>query len=441
MGYSSNPLQVFVNGALYCGGVIAIVLMYAWRQPRRSNFALRVTLCCIGVEVLAALFSALAAYAVPITSGWYIIVQILRFIAIFSFSGITVKICFRCGLWEVLFFMTIGYCTQHISARAGGIFSDFIVTGMPWQLRSFVGKFFNALIYFLFWFFYARKRLREATISIADKAQLMAAICVVGVSIIYSSYATSFANGVIVLGDEVRGKQLLLFVYIMTAIIAVLAFMLSVNSNKLKYYTEETQALTRFLDDRKARYEQDKLNVERINMRLHDLKHYIGSLSEEDFVSRKQEILEHIGKYDSGFNSGNDALDTLFTNKSIQCAEKGIRFNGMIAGVRFPDIPAFELYTIFCNAIDNAMEAVERLPEEKRIISVTARNADENKTAILIENYFEGEIRFAGGLPQSDQKGDLHGVGVKSMKMLAEKYGGSFRVNVYGESFSLEIAL
>ena len=113
----------------------------------------------------------------------------------------------------------------------------------------------------------------------------------------------------------------------------------------------------------------------------------------------------------------------------------------MIAGVRFPDIPAFELYTIFCNAIDNAMEAVERLPEEKRIISVTARNADENKTAILIENYFEGEIRFAGGLPQSDQKGDLHGVGVKSMKMLAEKYGGSFRVNVYGEIFSLEITL
>ena len=60
--------------------------------------------------------------------------------------------------------------------------------------------------------------------------------------------------------------------------------------------------------------------------------------------------------------------------------------------------------------------------------------------SVHLENYFSGAIRFAGGLPEttkSDKR--FHGFGMKSVRMIAEKYGGNVTVRTDGGLFLLDI--
>ena len=60
----------------------------------------------------------------------------------------------------------------------------------------------------------------------------------------------------------------------------------------------------------------------------------------------------------------------------------------------------------------------------------------------FIDNYFDGELEFRNGFPvtSKDDKG-YHGYGVKSMQMIAKKYGGDIRISVNNHTFSLQIML
>ena len=82
------------------------------------------------------------------------------------------------------------------------------------------------------------------------------------------------------------------------------------------------------------------------------------------------------------------------------------------------------------------------LPPEKRVIKLSV-TAVGNLVSVSIRNYYEGPPpRFVGGLPQTT-KGDnaYHGFGVKSIKKIAESYGGSFSVMVKENQFVISILM
>ena len=102
-----------------------------------------------------------------------------------------------------------------------------------------------------------------------------------------------------------------------------------------------------------------------------------------------------------------------------------------------------DLYSFFGNALDNAIEAVERLddPERRSIGLVVRRTGD--MVSVHVENYFDGQVSFDGeGLPQTRKADEAnHGFGVRSMRMIAEGLGGSLNCNASGDVFSLDALL
>lgn len=416
--------------------------MFAWGQRRRSKFVLRLIISAAAAAGINLLFDCLIFLLIPTeNTTWF---YILKFLCGAVTSCAAVAVCFKVGIWETLYFGVIGYCVQHLSTRLFDIFQDFFLADVFWPWRFVISLVYYTAVYGVLWKAYISKRFNESTLAIHNKVQLILSVCVVGISMVYNTLGITYATGAIMFlqnngANPIVGYQMLIFVYVMTALVALLAFALSVTSNSKFYYSKEKDMLDKLLGDRRARYEQDKLSVELLNMRLHDLKHYIGSLDEKSFKQQKEGIISYIEQYDNGYNTGNDALDTLFTNKAVLCRSKNIKFNAMIGGADFGNIPKFELYAVFCNAIDNAVEAVETLPQEKRVINIIAQPSDGGKTAVIIENYFSGELRMHGDMPLSDKKGDLHGVGVKSMKLLMEKYGGEIAIDSCDGIFSLKL--
>ena len=90
--------------------------------------------------------------------------------------------------------------------------------------------------------------------------------------------------------------------------------------------------------------------------------------------------------YESYYQTGNETLNVLLRDKARIAREKSIDFSAI---VHFEDgkfLEPLDISTIFGNALDNAIEASEKLPPDRRMITVkTSRVGD--GLMILVENY------------------------------------------------------
>ena len=123
--------------------------------------------------------------------------------------------------------------------------------------------------------------------------------------------------------------------------------------------------------------------------------------------------------------TGNDTLDTLLTQKSLVCEANKIQLTVMLDGGALSFMSVQEINSFFGNAIDNAVEYLSAVDEDKRFIRISSSRSGSIFT-IRIENYCETDVRFRkNGLPETTKEDNgYHGFGTKSIKNIAVKYGG-----------------
>lgn len=190
----------------------------------------------------------------------------------------------------------------------------------------------------------------------------------------------------------------------------------------------------------KAQFESIKANMDVINMKCHDLKHILGKiegkLTEEEAVS----LRDAIEFYDSNIRTGNEVLDVVLCEKAMTCQKNHISFSCMADGTKLDFLSPVQIYSLFGNIIDNAVEAVKQLADSAdRVISLTCR---QEGGALVIEesNYFAGELSVKDGMPTtSKQDASRHGFGTKSIKYIAEQYGGVMDIKIVENMFFLTI--
>lgn len=197
--------------------------------------------------------------------------------------------------------------------------------------------------------------------------------------------------------------------------------------------------------EKEQQYLFSKENVDLINQKCHDLKRQIRALQMVHGEERERlfkETEEAVQFYDAHVKTGNDVLDTILTEKSFVCARQGIRFSCNVHAEKMDMIDVIDFYTMISNGLDNAIECVSKYEDdEKKVINVAALERG-SMLHIFVDNYFDGELEFRNGFPvtSKDDKG-YHGYGVKSMQMIAKKYGGDIRISVQNHTFSLQIML
>ena len=93
------------------------------------------------------------------------------------------------------------------------------------------------------------------------------------------------------------------------------------------------------------------------------------------------------------------------------------------------------VYSLFNNALGNALEAVRKLPDpEKKIIDLRLAKAG-SFAEITVTNYFDGTLPEGSATTKSDKV--HHGLGMKSMIYTAGLYGGTLETQADGEVFEL----
>ena len=135
-------------------------------------------------------------------------------------------------------------------------------------------------------------------------------------------------------------------------------------------------------------------------------------------------------------------LDVILAEKSLYCERNGIVLTAIADGAKLRFMGQFDLYSLFENAVSNAIEAVNKAQEvEKRFIRLRV-DAPAGMVCIHVENYCPEKPVFVGGLPKTTKHDkNYHGFGVRSMQMIAEKYGGGLSARVEWDIFNLDIAI
>lgn len=251
------------------------------------------------------------------------------------------------------------------------------------------------------------------------------------------------------IGGDAEGRTLLDYIlYFSTGMAGLVALLIFLFQYAIYHTTElrHESALLQVLSEQKSRqFDTISANIDYINHKSHDLKHQIDALEYAEGSRRGalvREVRNALNLYDSTANTGNDALDTLITERNFFCARNGIRMTCSLAGCDWDAIDVVDLYTILGNALDNACDYVMRFDNpDKRVISVSARQKG-NLIVLSIDNYFEETLDMADGLPKTTKPDTFsHGLGLKSIRNIAHRYGGDILVTAKPPIFTLQISL
>ena len=193
-------------------------------------------------------------------------------------------------------------------------------------------------------------------------------------------------------------------------------------------------------------YQLAKENITLINQKSHDLKHHIRALRKAD----REEIDKYLDEmedavliYDAIVKTGNEVFDTILTEKSLYCKDRGIQVSCVADGSQMDFINTVDLYTLLGNAMDNAIEAVEKFKDvEKRQIDVMIYR-QQNFLVMNIINPILGALVYDDEeLPVTTKEDKrLHGFGLRSMWYIVKKYDGFLNINEEDGCFSLKILM
>jgi len=197
----------------------------------------------------------------------------------------------------------------------------------------------------------------------------------------------------------------------------------------------------RILSEQKHQYELLKQNMDIINIKCHDLKNQIHDVNGEATIEKSEldEIDGAVKIYQSIAKTGNEALDVVLTEKSLMCDKNKINLTYIIDGEKLGFMKPSDIYSLFGNAIDNAIEAVMPLEEENRNISIIVKKQS-GFISVHIENCCAVIPEFKNGLPVTTKEDtENHGFGMMSISSIVDKYRGTMSVEANGKKFSLDI--
>lgn len=207
-------------------------------------------------------------------------------------------------------------------------------------------------------------------------------------------------------------------------------FLYSKNVSCLREQEQRDQIQIAQLKQQFTYYQDKRKDEERVRALYHDLKNHLLVLESRQNTEETRQMAEslrsQIAGYENYVHTGNEFLDIILKDKAVKAREKQIDFSAMVdwGGIDF--VEPLDISTIFGNAIDNAMEACEKLAEDQRLITVKAESV-RDMLLITIENSTLSEVQPIEGTTKQDPF--LHGFGISNIKNAVEKYGGqcSFR--------------
>lgn len=441
--YARVMLEFLLELLVFCA-------LMTLRLRRASKFPLRVGAGLIALAAVA--FGVTFFYQAFGDTVWG---RILVYLALFALVTLCARLAFDEPYPIVLFCCSYAYAAQNLVYK---LFLFFWSIGEQWRIYDGWGdnfELFYRLFYYSFfaaaavaaYFLFIRSLTHRLSYRQLNFRTFAVSVIVLCITVILCSIDDIYFAKL----SDYRENRYDNFNYFMlsqtghafSVVCCAIVMLLISRTVEQRELQQEVSYLQYEIRQREQQYEISKDTIDLINVKCHDIKYKLESLLRtrgELNAEAVSDLYESIAIYDSKISTGNDLLDVLLTEKSLYCEQNGITFSCLVQGERLSFLDRGDLYCLFGNIIDNALEAVKALPKrEQRVINLVVKSKND-LIMVQEENYFGGTLTFRDGLPvttKSDKH--YHGFGTRSIRMIAHKYGGELTTYVTGDVFHLNI--
>lgn len=155
-------------------------------------------------------------------------------------------------------------------------------------------------------------------------------------------------------------------------------------------------------------------------------------------MERYQEQIQDIRLAEEIIYSANPVVNAILKVKSIKAKEKEIPMQVTTLLPQRVSVDIGDMGVLYGNLLDNAIEAAMAVEQEKRYVHVESK-FQEGRLLLSIKN---SKPSGTSSYQQTSKKDKIkHGRGIRSVRKVAEKYGGELMLKDQGEHFEAVLLL
>ena len=402
----------------------------AFSLDKRRMYPLRLILSTIAFGALSFLFPLIQFRS--FWGNW--VYAVLMYVVLLVFATLSVAVCVKAKWIKCTFCGVGGYAAHHLAGTVSTILINLFLhggSGSVFGIGDILLHMLSVLLVYgaMLLLFYGKKNLQIPM----DRRQVVILSALVVLLNIVISSLDMLSD---VSGNEVINSTIPDLYNCITGFLAVFILFGILEMGHLE---REVEIINNLYRENMRQYEVSKATMES----LHDLRHRINALmaSKAGLTEEEtQEISDKIFLFDSRVKTGNETLDIILAEKKMLCYQYDIEFDCMVDGSRLTFMNVYDLYSLFGNALSNAIEAVCRQKEGKpRLIFLSVRGG-EGFVSVHLENTFDGQINLVNDIPVTNKEDrNAHGFGLKSMERIVKQYGGTITFTVKDELFHLDM--
>ena len=197
----------------------------------------------------------------------------------------------------------------------------------------------------------------------------------------------------------------------------------------------------------KQHYEHMLLQYEELRKFRHDVKNHMLALNSMCTSEDNSQIKKYLSQLTNEVSSkkpveytGNRELDAVIAPFVLEAESKNIKvqFKGRVSDNVAIDM--FDMCTIISNLLNNAIEACEKIQEDKRIIGFEIAGYN-SQIFISVSNSYDMESIINQKQKFITTKEDKlnHGIGLENVRRTVKKYDGDMRISQENERFIVSI--
>ena len=243
-----------------------------------------------------------------------------------------------------------------------------------------------------------------------------------------------------------RILQIYIVVSIVLLIILTLFYaiflMMALSLNKNARLQQENH----FLSLQQARYENLCSAIEEARQARHDIRHHflqLSSLAEKGDLEKIKEYLSNANSKIPDYNlhfCENQAADSVISHYAALAKRENIPFRAKADLPAHISIDQIDMCLVLSNLLENALEASLKAKSSNRRIHAEVYLHHKHLLLIQVENTFEGKIQEKNHIFQSSKRPG-NGVGIQSVRHIAEKNGGDSSFTYENGVFTAKIML
>ena len=204
-------------------------------------------------------------------------------------------------------------------------------------------------------------------------------------------------------------------------------------------YEQQLKFQLKHLDDLLAKQNELRKFKHDIDNQMEGLRGYLQAEDASGGLHHLDAITDRLATITPAFDTGNPALDATLSAKKTLAEEQGIHYSTKLnLEENFPIAPE-DICTIFGNALDNAIEACQRLDEnQQKSIDISLVQLD---TVLLCKIINTAPEQTGNDLSTSKKDTENHGFGIANLRESLAKYDSAPEMEWKEGSFSLSFIL